>query len=87
MEQGVAPMPTLLVDAVPVFFLLMALEAAVVPIPSLAIALPTGGGILPGKLTMGKICPKFRDSIFTRVLSLRTEFFPLFCVEGKFNFS
>ncbi len=25
-----------------------------------------------------KFCPKFRDSIFTRILSLGTEFFPLF---------
>ncbi len=38
----------------------------------------TGGDSAQQNLLSGKFCPKFRDSIFTGVLSLGTEFFPLF---------
>ncbi len=36
--------------------------------------IPFRGGENLGILTLGKICPKFRDSIFTRVLILGTDF-------------
>jgi hypothetical protein len=45
-----------------------------------------GGGIPPRKINFGKkFCPKFRDSIFTKVLSLGTEFFPLFLRKVPFH--
>jgi hypothetical protein len=48
-------------------------------------SLPGGGGnSAREKLLWEKFCPKFRDSIFTRVLSLGTEFFPLFLRKVQF---
>ena len=43
-------------------------------------AVHTGGGgdSVREKLLWEKFCPKFRDSILPRVLSLGTEFFPHF---------
>ncbi len=46
--------------------------------------LTSRGDICLGKLTLGKIFLKFRDSNFSGVLSLGTEFLPL--LSGKLNF-
>jgi hypothetical protein len=44
------------------------------------------GKTLPGKINFGKkICPIFRGSIFTSVLSLGTEFFPLFSRKVQYH--
>ena len=42
------------------------------------------GKFCPGKITLGKFCPKFRDSIFSLFLSLGTEFLPPFLRKGDF---
>ncbi len=53
---------------------------------ALADTLCSGGRVAwSAKLTLGKILSEISDSIFTRVLGLGTEFFPLFLRKVQFH--